>query len=71
MIEDNELRDFFAAFAMHTLMQKFREFNMSLDKIRIAEGSYEMADAMLEARKQEEPKETGIAAVKTRRKKSD
>jgi len=53
MIEDNELRDFFAAFAMNSLLQQFREFDMSLDKIRIADGSYEMADAMLEARKQE------------------
>ena len=50
---DENLRDFFAAFAMNSLLQQFREFDMSLDKIRIAEGSYEMADAMLEARKQE------------------
>jgi len=50
---DEDLRDFFAAFAMNSLLQKFKEFDMSLDKIRIADGSYEMADAMLEARKQE------------------
>ena len=50
---DEDLRDFFAAFAMNSLLQKFREFDMSLDKTRIAEGSYEMADAMMEARKQE------------------
>jgi hypothetical protein len=75
MIEDNELRDFFAAFAMNSLLQKFKEFDMSLDKadynLKIAEGSYELADEMIKARKQKEPVEAGLAAVKTRRKKSD
>jgi hypothetical protein len=68
MTTDDELRDFFAAFAMNSLLQKFKEFDLSLDKVRIAEGSYKMADAMLEARKPKEP-EVGIAAIKTRRKK--
>jgi hypothetical protein len=68
MATDDELRDFFAAFAMNSLLQQFKEFDMSLDKVRIAEGSYKMADAMIEARKQDEP-EVGIAAIKSRRKK--
>ena len=74
MSTDDELRDFFAAFAMNSLLQQFREFDMSLDKadynLKIAEGSYEMADAMIEARKPKEP-EVGIAAIKSRRKKDD
>ena len=70
MTTDDELRDFFAAFAMNSLLQKFKEFDLSLDKVRIAEGSYKMADAMLEARKPKEP-EVGIAAIKTRRKKDE
>jgi hypothetical protein len=72
MTTDDELRDFFAAFAMNSLLQQFREFDMSLDKadynLKIAEGSYELADEMIKARKPKEP-EVGIAAIKTRRKK--
>jgi hypothetical protein len=45
---------------------------MSLDKadynLKIAEGSYELADEMIKARKPKEP-EVGIAAIKSRRKK--
>jgi len=62
MIEDNELRDFFAAFAMSRMVRQDNEYE------EVAEWSYQMADAMLEARKQKEP-EAGLAAVKTRRKK--
>ena len=72
MIEDNELRDFFAAFAMHTLMQKYETDDKPYLIMEVAECSYEMADEMMIARKYEEPEpEAGIAAVKTRRKKSD
>ena len=78
MIEDNELRDFFAAFAMNSLLQhkdleegiRFRAFDISLFKVIIAEGSYQIADEMIKARKQKEP-EAGLAAVKTRKKKND
>ena len=78
MNTDDELRDFFAAFAMNSLLQhkeleeklKFRAFDMSFVKVSIAENSYQIADAMIEARKPKEP-EVGIAAIKSRRKKDD
>ena len=71
MIEDNELRDFFAAFAMNGIMARSRLHPQLIPEEGMARRAYEVADEMMLARKQEEPKETGIAAVKTRRKKSD
>jgi len=46
MKNDEELRDFFAAFAMSRMVRQDNEYE------EVAEWSYQMADAMLEARKQ-------------------
>jgi len=46
MENDEELRDFFAAFAMSRMVRQDNEYE------EVAEWSYQMADAMLEARKQ-------------------
>jgi len=70
MIEDNELRDFFAAFAMNALMKEYRINYIPYCKADFARCSYEMADEMIKARKQKEP-EAGLAAIKTRRKKDE
>lgn len=61
-MNENDLRDCFAMFAM--LTQFFRADEETHDARRC----YQMADAMLEARK---PKEEGIAAVKRVRKTSE
>ncbi|MEI7817094.1 MAG: hypothetical protein WCI45_07870 [Desulfuromonadales bacterium] len=66
MNTDDELRDFFAAFAMNGLVGL--GYGISYDEA--AETSYEIADAMIEARKPKKPEpEAGITAVKLRRKK--
>ena len=62
-MDDNDLRDCFAMFAMMGIVGR------GIDKdivSKVADNSYIMADAMMEARKPQE--ETGI--VKARRKKS-
>ena len=62
-MNDNDLRDCFAMFAMMGIVSR------GIDKdivSKVADNSYIMADAMMEARKPQE--ETGI--VKARRKKS-
>jgi hypothetical protein len=65
ILNEEDLRDCFAMFAMcGVLMEGFVARN-SLTK-EVAELSYEMADAMLEARKPKE--EAGIASVKRVRK---
>lgn len=62
-MNEDDLRDCFAMFAMAGLIMNGDYF-----KTEVASLSYEIADAMLEARKPQE--ETGIAAIKpkTRRK---
>lgn len=62
-MNDNDLRDCFAMFAMMGIVSR------GIDKdivSKVADNSYIMADAMMEARKPQE--ETGI--VKARRKKN-
>ena len=72
MIEDNELRDFFAAFAMNGIIARGGLHPELMPEEAMARRAYELADAMLEARKQKEPEvEAGLAAVKTRKKKND
>ena len=71
MIEDNELRDFFAAFAMNGIMARSRLHPQLIPEEGMARRAYEVADEMMEARKQKEPVEAGLAAVKTRKKKND
>lgn len=70
MIEDNELRDFFAAFAMNGIMARSRLHPQLIPEEGMARRAYEVADEMIKARKQKEP-EAGLAAVKTRKKKND
>jgi hypothetical protein len=62
-MNDQDLRDCFAMFAM--LTQFFRADEETHD----AERCYQMADAMLQARKPKE--EVGITAIKRTRKKND
>ena len=66
----NELRDFFAAFAMNGIMARSRLHPQLIPEEGMARRAYEVADEMMEARNPKEP-EAGLAAVKTRRKKSD
>ena len=61
-MNENDLRDCFAMFALIGVRS-------STDKEQQAKWCYEMADAMLEARKAEPEQEIGIVAAKTRRKK--
>jgi hypothetical protein len=49
---DNELRDFFAANAMNRLIEGYETIDIPYQKKNIAKCSYEMADEMMEARKE-------------------
>ena len=60
-MNENDLRDCFAMFAM--LTQFFRADEDKHD----AERCYQMADAMLEARRAEPKEEVGIVAAKPKR----
>jgi hypothetical protein len=70
MIENNELRDFFAAFAMNGIIARGGLHPELMPEEAMARRAYELADEMIKARKQKEP-EAGLAAVKTRKKKND
>lgn len=60
MIGDDDLRDCFAMFAMLGFMSRGSVWDVK--------EAWEIADAMLEARKAESEPEVGIVAVKSRRK---
>jgi alpha-D-ribose 1-methylphosphonate 5-triphosphate synthase subunit PhnG len=60
MIDDDDLRDCFAMFAMMGLISRGDPWKV--------EDAWEAADDMLEARNKKEP-EVGIVAVKSRRRK--
>ena len=62
-MNENDLRDCFAMFALNGLLSRASVFDVK--------EVWEIADAMLEARKAEPEQEVGIVAVKSRRKKSD
>jgi len=62
-MNENDLRDCFAMFALNGLLSRASVFD--------AKEVWEIADAMIEARKAEPEQEVGIVAVKSRRKKSD
>ena len=67
-MNDEDLRDCFAMFAMHAML------NRDGSAFNLGEGAYAVADAMLEARKKKywvETEEAGIAAIKPRRRKSE
>jgi hypothetical protein len=61
-MNENDLRDCFAMFAMNGLLSRASVFD--------AKEVWEIADAMLEARNKEPEAEIGIVAAKPRRKKS-
>jgi len=62
-MNENDLRDCFAMFALNGLLSRASVFDVK--------EVWEIADAMIEARKAEPEQEVGIVAVKSRRKKSD
>ena len=62
-MNEEDLRDCFAMFALNGLLSRASVFD--------AKEVWEIADAMIEARKAEPEQEVGIVAVKSRRKKSD
>ena len=66
MIGDDDLRDCFAMFAMLGWTM-----NGDYTKGEIPRMSYDLADAMMEARKAEPEQEVGIVAAKSRRKAKD
>tara|TARA_R110000868_G_C10743922_1_gene752629 strand:+ start:486 stop:701 length:216 start_codon:yes stop_codon:yes gene_type:complete len=70
MTTDDELRDFFAAFAMNGIIARGGLHPELMPEEAMARRAYELADEMIEARKPKEP-EVGIAAIKSRRKKDD
>jgi hypothetical protein len=59
-MNENDLRDCFAMFIVNGLISRASVFDMK--------EVWEMADAMLEARKEDDGEELGIAAVKPKRK---
>ena len=68
-MNENDLRDCFAMFAMNGLIHHYDFDRFKQDPARVAEYAYDMADKMLEARKPKEPEiEEGIVAVKPKRK---
>lgn len=65
-MNDDDLRDLFAGLAMQGILHTASD---GYNSARVAEMSYELADAMIEAKyAEEEPIETGITAVKRKRK---
>jgi hypothetical protein len=60
-VNENDLRDCFAMFALNGIIARGGLHPELMPEDCIARRSYEMADAMLEARKK---KESGIVAVK-------
>lgn len=63
MIEEDDLRDCFAMFALLGLVQLNKE---PYDDVAVAELSYRLADVMLEARKNKQ--EEGIVSIPKRTK---
>jgi hypothetical protein len=69
-MNENDLRDVMAMFAMNGILGMLKGGNEGLITVQesVSKYAYEFADAMLEARK---PKEEGIAAIKRVRKPSE
>lgn len=61
-MNENDLRDCFAMFALHGLLPDFKGVYEPNNMERLTSLAYQTADAMLEARKPRE--EAGITAVK-------
>jgi hypothetical protein len=66
-MNDDDLRDLFAGLAMQGILHTA---SVGYNSARVAELSYELADAMIEAKYEEEPEEpqAGITALKRKRK---
>jgi hypothetical protein len=67
-MNDNDLRDCFAMFAMMGVIARGGLHPELMPEECIARRSYELADAMLKARNAEPEVEEGIVAVKPKRK---
>ena len=65
-MNENDLRDCFAMFALNGLMSC--ENNDTVPYDVLASNAYLMANKMLEARKEDDGEELGIAAIKPKRK---
>jgi hypothetical protein len=67
VMNDEDLRDLFAGLAMQGILHIA---SFGYNSANVARASYEMADAMIEAKYYEEPEEPeeGITAIKPKRK---
>jgi hypothetical protein len=68
-MNENDLRDCFAMFALMGLITAYKDDHTINHEI--AERAYNLADKMLEARKVEPEAEVGIVAVKRRKKREE
>jgi hypothetical protein len=68
-MNENDLRDCFAMFAMNGIIARGGLHPELMPEEAMARRSYEVADAMIKARNAEPEQEVGIVAAKTRRKK--
>lgn len=66
-MNEQDLRDCFAMFAMMGFVNNGARLDRNVSETQIAGWSYDMADAMLQARKKEPEVEEGIVAVKPRK----
>ena len=64
-MNDDDLRDLFAGLAMQGILHIA---SFGYNSANVARASYEMADAMIEARYAEPETEEGITAIKPKRK---
>jgi hypothetical protein len=69
-MNEEDFRDVCAMFAMNGIIARGGLHPELMPEDCIARRSYELADAMLEARNKEPEQEVGIVAAKPRRKKS-
>lgn len=70
-MNDEDLRDLFAGLAMQGLIQHFDFDRFKQDPQRVARWAYDTADAMLDAKYEDNVPEVGIAAVKKRKTKEE
>ena len=66
-MNEQDLRDCFAMFAMMGFVNNGAKLDRDVSETLIAGWSYDMADAMLEARSKEPEQEVGIVAAKPKR----
>ena len=70
-MDDEDLRDLFAGMAMQGLIHHFDFARFRDDPQRVARWAYDAADAMIEAKYEDNVPEVGIAAVKKRKTKEE